>query len=538
MISLDVHHDTEFMAAAHPLEIELKLALPPGQAEAFRKSVERRHGVGPRHTLVTRYFDTSDFDLSERGVALRVRRSGRRWLQTLKTAAVSQGGLSRRVEFEMPVAGGVPDWTRFPPETHDYLPEALRAQVRPLFETRFDRTAWQITAENGARIEVALDVGAICTLEDEARSAGCGSAAARRLELCEIELELKAGEPDALFALAIEWAGSFDCIPMDASKAARGLALVRGESPAAVSAHAPVLDAGMRVEEGFAATCQACLEHFQANLHGVLESDDVEYLHQARVALRRLRAALRLYGGVCDLPDELGGALRQLAAALAPARDWDVLCGETLPEIAPHHPDAALWQQSVASLEARRAEVRADMRRALHDARPGRWLLAMQRWLQQQGWRRDGSGHAVSSVRRTAQRAPLEDWARGALEKGEHRIAQRARRFRRASGARRHVLRIAIKRQRYAAEFFGTLFETTGKHHRRRQSRYLEALRTAQDSLGRANDARMAAQLLQDVDAGPGGAFALGWLAAGRALAGAEESAEPVRAVLKAKTYW
>jgi len=541
MISLDVSRDTEFMAAAHPLEIELKLALPPGQVEAFRKKMARRGGgrgtrsAPQQQTLVTRYFDTPDFDLAARGVALRVRQAGEVWLQTLKTASVSQGGLSRRVEFEMPLDGDALAWARFPPEARDYVPEALRAQVRPLFETGFERTTWQVASEDGDRVEVALDLGTIRTLE--AAAALEGEAGERTLPLCEIELELKAGEPDALFALALDWAEAFDCVPLDASKAARGVALVRGEAPGETGATALALDARMRVEEGFAAICQACLEHFQANLHGLLESDEVEFVHQARVALRRLRAALRLYRGICVLPDELVAALRELAAALAPARDWDVLCGETLPTIALRHPDAVLWQKGVATLEARRAAVRAEMHRALRAARPGRWLLAVQRWLQQAGWRSDASGRPLASTQRDAQHAPLEAFARAALDKGERRIARRARKFGKASAARRHALRIAIKRQRYAAEFFEALFDATGKR-RRRRARYVAALREAQDSLGRANDLRTATRLLQDVDAGAAGAFALGWLAAQQAGAGAEQSAGPVRTVLKAKTYW
>ncbi len=542
MISLDVYRDTEFMDPAHPLEIELKLALPPGQVEAFRKKMARRRAakgtrsVPQQQTLVTRYFDTPDFALSALGVALRVRQVGQDWLQTLKTAAASQGGLSRRVEYEMPVEGDFPDWARFPPEAREFVPEALRARLRPVFETRFDRTAWQIAGKNGARIEVALDIGAIRVPQDQSPDAKI-LAGERTVPLCEVELELEAGEPDALFALALEWAEAFDCLPLDASKAARGIALARAEPPAAVRARTLALDAGMRVEEGFAAACQACLEQFQANLHGVFESDDIEYLHQARVALRRLRAALRLYRRACMLPGDLTEALRRITAALAPARDWDVLCGETLPAIAAHFPDAA-WHQGVALLETRRAEVRTRMRSVLHDARPGLWLLAMQRWLLRQGWRADEAGQTAPSPRRDIQRARLKPWARRALDRGQRRIVRRARKFGQASAAERHALRIAIKRQRYAAEFFETLFEGARKRHGRRQARYLAALRTAQDSLGRANDARVAAQSLHDVDAGPGGTFALGWLAAERAGASAGRSARPVRAVLKAKTYW
>src|SRR5574340_361583 len=253
------------MTTSHPQEIELKLALPPGQAEAFMKRMARRRTLKGtsstplRQDLVTRYFDTPTFELSAQGVALRVRRAGRRWLQTLKTEGMRQGGLSVRAEFETPVSGGVLDWARFPPEALAYVPEALREQVGPAFETRFHRTAWLLKGKGGAQIEVALDVGEV-------------RAGERSQPLCEVELELKAGQPDALFALALEWAGAFDCLPFDISKAERGVRLAHGLDVAPVKSVPLTLAAGMSVEEGFAAIVQACLAQFQANLQGVLGS--------------------------------------------------------------------------------------------------------------------------------------------------------------------------------------------------------------------------------------------------------------------------
>src|SRR5512138_588674 len=108
-----------------PHEIELKLSLPPGQIDAFLRRMARRRTAPVEQNLVTLYFDTPDFALSAQGVAVRLRRVGRRWLQTLKTEGVRAGGLSQRVEYEMPVARGALDWARFPPEALAYVPEPL-----------------------------------------------------------------------------------------------------------------------------------------------------------------------------------------------------------------------------------------------------------------------------------------------------------------------------------------------------------------------------------------------------------------------------
>ncbi len=517
------------MTDLHPLEIELKLALPPAQAEAFGKLMARRRLAPQRQTLKTRYFDTPDFALSRQGIALRVRRAGRRWLQTLKTEGERHGGLSQRIEYEMAVTTGAPEWSRFPPAARAWVPEALRAQLAPVFETDFSRTAWLIEGRGGSAIEVALDVGVLRV----------GQASQ---PICEIELELKAGKPDDLFELAQGWAQRFDCLPLDISKAERGVRLAQGQAAAPVKSMPLALDRAVSVEAGFAAMCQDCLAQFQANLPGVLAlhstPDEIEYVHQARVALRRLRAVLRLYRRVCRVPDALRETLRALLAALGPARDWDVLCTETLPAIASRYPDAAAWQTEMRSLAARRGAARAAMQAELGQLHPGAWLLAFQRWLLRHGWRSQPAGGAVPEARRFVQLSALDGWARQALRRGHRPLVRGARAFADLQAAQRHALRIAVKRQRYAAEFFQSLFDVPPPGHRRRQVRYLRVLCDCQDSLGQANDRRVADGLLRTVcaDDGPVVAFALGWLAAQQQADVLSD--ETIGRLKDLKTYW
>lgn len=479
------------MTPQHPVEIELKLALPADQVARFLTIMARRHSVPVQQNLVTRYFDTPDFALSAQGIALRVRKVGRRWLQTLKTEGERQGGLSRRAEYEMEVPNDKPDWSRFPAAAQALVSAALRTQLKPVFETHFSRTAWLLGGHGKAQIEVALDVGEV-------------RAGTRSQPICEIELELKAGKSDALFELALAWETKLDFLPLDVSKAERGVRLARGEIAAPVKSMPVDLRDDMLVEEGFSVIVQSCLAQFQANLPGVLASDDIDYVHQARVALRRLRTALHGFRRVCELPDELLDGVRVLSAALGPVRDWDVLCGETLPTIAPHFSDEGAWQSGLNVLETHRAEARAAMRTELIQARSGAWLLSFQRWLLQQG------GREGSAAQHRVQQSALKAWARRKLRKGSRLIAKNTRVYRQMRPAAQHALRITIKRQRYVAEFFMSLFV------RRRQARYQMALQDAQESLGRSNDCRVASQLLTDVgaDIGSMGDFSRGWLAA------------------------
>ncbi|MFO7543137.1 MAG: CHAD domain-containing protein [Thiobacillus sp.] len=503
------------MTAPTPVEIELKLALPPQQAARFVSLMARRHTAPVRQVLRTRYFDTPDFVLSAQGVALRTRQLGRRWVQTLKTEGERSGGLSRRAEYEMPVSRGTPDWSGFPAEALAWVPVSLRGQLVPVFETRFTRTVWRVATRSGAQIEVALDTG-------EVRA---GKAVQ---PVCEIELELKAGEPDALFVLAESWAQKLDCVPLDVSKAERGVRLALGRHDEPVRSVPVALNGRMTVEAGFAAVVQACLTQFQANLPGVQTSTDIEYVHQARVALRRLRAVLRLIRRVCVPPEALMAGLHALTSALGPARDWDVLCGETLPAIAPSFDDAAVWQQGMDALQSQRASVRKAMQRALTDARPGAWLLACQRWLLQRGWQ------DATQAQRRAQRSPLKPWARKALRKRHRKVVRHAEASGLLHARQLHALRIAIKQQRYAVDFFGSLFG------RCRKGRYQASLQQLQDSLGRANDARMAKVLLTGTaaDTGPMGPFSLGWLSAKQAAVPAAGIAKQLKRFVKRDACW
>lgn len=509
------------MTDPSPVEIELKLALPQHQVAAFRKLMARRRSVPTQQRLVTRYFDTPDFALSAQGVALRVRRVGRRWVQTLKTEGERSGGLSRREEYEMPVSRGVPDWSRFPAEALARVPASLREKLAPVFETHFTRTAWQLKPRGGAHVEVALDVG-------EVRAGNASQ------PICEIELELKAGQPDVLFELAQNWAQKLDCIPQDMSKAERGVRLAHGQHAAPAQPVSLAFNRHTTVEDGFSAIVQACLAQFQANLPGVLADTDIEYVHQARVALRRLRAVLRLYRRVCVLPDELLTGLHALVATLGPTRDWDVLCSETLPEIAPHFADDVVWRQGMEMLESHRADVRSTMRANLIKARPGAWLLDCQRWFLLRGWRVISSEKAVSSARRQVQGSPLKKWARQALRKGHRTIARRAGAGKRLRPEQLHALRIAIKRQRDAADFFKSLFG--GRKH----ARYQTGLHLAQDTLGRANDLRVGRTLMRALRAetGPMGAFVLGWLAAQESVSPSLKIAKRLQRFVKSGACW
>lgn len=436
-----------------PQETELKLWLHPEDAGAFMKHPRLGRARAASQTLHTLYFDTPDFRLAGNGIALRVRRAGNRWVQTLKTEGEQSGGLSRRLELETPAGGPEPDFSLFPRKIVDRLiPPKRRASLTPVYETRFDRTAWNLRAPDGSRVEVALDVGEII-------------AGRRKESLCEVELELKSGSPDALFELAEILAQKILLIPYEPSKAARGARLAADLKSQPVKALSPQLEKKMPVCAGFAAIFRTDLSQLQANLPGLLLEKDPEYCHQARVAIRRLRSAVRLFRKLCPVPESQLAEIAALGDALGKVRDADVFVLETLPRL-----QARLSPEQFGLL-SRRAKAHRRVQReatlaAVHSPVTGACLVSLQRWLIRME-------SASTEVR-------LNRYAAGKLEILFDRVAMSAGNFAHYSADERHALRVQVKRLRYACEHFSTLISL--------KKPFLSGLAELQNSLGMMND--------------------------------------------------
>jgi triphosphatase len=203
------------------IEREIKLALPRDQVEAARRFFESRTGAaGQAVRLENIYFDTPSLTLARAKSALRLRRTPQGWLQTFKTVGVAQNGLHARHEWEMPVAGEALETARLLHECDEAgvataLSEAAGTLIA-LFRTDFTRTLWTLKVE-GSEVEAAIDQGEV-TAEVNGET--------RHAPICEIELELKAGDEAVLHTLAAQLAAELPGLaPDDISKAQRGYRL-------------------------------------------------------------------------------------------------------------------------------------------------------------------------------------------------------------------------------------------------------------------------------------------------------------------------
>jgi inorganic triphosphatase YgiF len=448
-------------------EVELKLALDEvHQARLLRHPLLRQ--AGDRHVTILDniYYDTATLALRRRGISLRLRRRGDTWLRTVKLAGSATAGLSSRPEWEQPY-GGHFDFSDIEQTTlRSWLqrPELL-ARILPVCETRFRRVTWRLPAETGA-VLVTLDRGWVI-------------ADGKREVISEVELELDGAPVQALFRIAGELAERVSLTPAVLSKAERGYRLHSGTMPAPVKAGDIPLSPAMGPFDAFCKIALSCLEHLQQNHHGALHTGDVEYIHQMRVATRRLRAALRLFAPA--LPEALRDGLRQpiatLTRQLGQARDLDVLLGEIVDPVLNAMPGEPRLSALAGNITELRYRVRAEVLAALAAPSYGRMLLGAIEVL-----------HPLTPPLLTT--ATLGEFAATRLRHLCRRLRRLATTARVSNPASLHELSIGIKRLRYALEFFATL--ATDRTLHRLQGR----LAAAQDTLGKLNDLANAGILL------------------------------------------
>ena len=139
----------------------------------------------------------------------------------------------------------------------------------------------------------------------------------------------------------------------------------------------------------------------------------------------------------------------------------------------------------------------AKARDAVASERYRRLVLGAALWLAGGNWSR-----YQDSVRRRRRARPAKDMAREILTKRTKKIVKKIKVLETLDAAHRHRLRIAIKKLRYATEFFDTLF-ATNKKERKALSKVLEKLQTA---MGKLNDIRVHESLVNDIVCQPTGA--------------------------------
>ena len=272
-------------------ETEIKLRVSRETLAALREHplLNKRNKSGwQSRELLNQYFDTPERDLAAAKVALRLRRDGDVVIQTLKTRGQSVAGLSQRNEFEWELPKAKLDLKKLDAECWpEQLADVDKKTIKPLFTTDFTREYAEIAWGRGKAkvvIEAALDLGTVV-------------AGKQKEEICELELELREGEPAALLELAAELAATLPLMPCDISKAERGYRLFDANSYS-LSLAAPQITAEMPLDDAFAAlswhllsSSQRLAEQYRFNGHWRLLQDWVENLAEMRALISSLGQA-------------------------------------------------------------------------------------------------------------------------------------------------------------------------------------------------------------------------------------------------------
>ncbi|MDE1149600.1 MAG: CHAD domain-containing protein [Azospirillaceae bacterium] len=515
-----------------PQEIELKLTASPDGLARLKAAPLLAGARAVTTTLLNTYFDTPDGALRARGVSLRLRHKGAKVLQTLKGPAAARGMALARSEWEIPA----PDGHLVPQAFTDAGALALLDGVdlrslAPVFSNEVKRWTRAVPVSAGMVVEVAIDQGVTRTADG------------REEAIAELELELIIGQDRrVLYDLALALHRVSPLRVELRTKADRGYALADGvpQAPQAVKAAPLELKPEDTVEGALVSVARACLQHMAANEAAVLAGDAVG-VHQMRVAVRRLRSALSLFRAI--LPpaqgDSLKAALKGLADSVGPARAWDVFLEELLAPAAQALPEQESLADLAAAAQGARARGHAAARAAVSGPGYTELLLTLGRWVDGRCWRDEAPAERLAWLAQ-----PLLPFADAVLTRHRHRAAKRGRHFARLDAPARHGVRIALKKLRYAVDFFRGLYGQKGVR------RYLDRLSTLQDALGHLNDVATMDGLIRDLraDLAPtrwagheawemGAGLVLGWHAA-LMIAGEETLCQAVVDFLDAEPFW
>lgn len=471
-------------------ETELKITLDPAGAARLRRSPELAAlRAEPRRTerLVSIYVDTETHALADAGIALRLRRIGRRWVQTIKSRRTAGGaGLFSHDEIEQPAPGGRlvldgPD----PTGVLAAIAEATGdAPLSPVFETRVERMVERLRLPDGGLVELALDRGEVV-------------AGAARAPILEAELELVEGGVASVFALARLLFPAGPVRFAAANKAALGYRLAQTGAPPADGPPRPrnagTLDyaADATVETVARDVFRDCFAQIAQNMVVVARTDAIEGPHQLRVGLRRLRTAFSIFGPTLGeaAVAPLSTAARDLGRLVGALRDLDVLIDEVVGGPASAGLDQPARAALVAALDARREAARAEVRAALAGPQGTGFAFDLLEFVEARGWL------APSDYSQTERLAtPVSELAPRLLGRRLRKALKLGRDIESLDADALHALRKELKKLRYTVETFAPI------HKGKQFSAFLRSLKDMQDTFGSLNDASMAAEALT----GPG----------------------------------
>ena len=465
------------------LETEFKLTGSHADLRAAFDALDG--GPGTLRRLHSTYHDTANHDLWRRGLTLRVRATES--AVTASRAEITlkeEGGANvERREWTVPARAGGLGAYRFPQAVEGQTAGVSEGDLVPRFETDVVRRSKDVCFGD-TRAELSLDTGQI-------------TAAGRRVDLAELEFELVRGTAAAMLAAARQLLGPHRLGVAARSKAARGVALLGAVAPTPKAAN-PAIRAADTVGRAFGKVVGTIAAHLLGNVDAAVAGQDPEGVHQLRVGLRRLRCALLVFGDRAN-PGlvAIDQAARHALGKLGRARDADVFVVETLADRLGERDGEARLESLRRAAEGHRVRAYDDVRRLLVGETFNTLLI-------------DVMATAADPLPLVDEPArPLCRAASATLARRHRKVVRTGAGFATLTAPKRHRVRIAVKKLRYACAYLADVYEPESTEH------YLACLARLQQRLGSANDAIVAVRLADDLAAtsaeGSGAALVRNW---------------------------
>ncbi len=547
-------------------EQELKLHVP----QAARAGVEKEllRGRVTHMRLQAFYFDTPDRDLVRARIALRLRREGNQWVQTLKMPG--ENSLSR-IEINHDRPSPDLDLSVYAGEPFAAVLTKHAGALSICYETDVQRTFRQARTALGL-VELAFDTGLL-------------RAGSLELPISEIEFELKRGELAAVFALGKKWQQAHGLILDVRSKSERGdrLASLNAElnvidaqksehhEPsrrraiaqfwAARTAEDVVLHPKIQPHAALATISAECLDQIirntavlaEVDTAGIYQASGAEHVHQLRVGIRRLRSAWSFFNGIAELPSEdLRTDIKLHFAKLGGTRDDDVLKETLLPVLSAAGQPPLILDDELTPPDTENVVLSRGFQG---------WLLDLLAWTvlpvapvappssittapldvdtpaQKPAPAAQNAPQVAAEVVATASikiQKPLmlKDALVKKLKKWHRRLLQDGLQFDQLDIEPRHELRKRGKKLRYALQFTESLLPAA------RLKTYRKQLATVQDILGEMNDLAVARDRFIGLrDTQPSAWFACGWITS-RLDALTQDACAAFKQLSRTETFW
>ncbi|MBT3358783.1 MAG: CHAD domain-containing protein [Rhodospirillales bacterium] len=471
-------------------------------------------------------FDTADQQLASRNVVIEVRKVDNRYIQSVCATGISLHGVRvRRLHWENPLPTPEPD----PGAVGNADLRALATPspgslLEPVLQCRIHRTIRHLVTPKRRAVNFALENGEFAAGDDNQK-------------FSEIVLDTKSADGAAPFDVALDIHAK---VPLRVATTSREIAALQalGAGPGWRKAVPLDLPQSANVEDTLVHILHHCLDHLMDNEQITRLSDHPEGVHQMRVAMRRMRSALRIFRDVMprEQYERITDEVKWQTKSLADTRDLDVFMDEIVGPVAAAMEGEPAFAVLMKRLSEDRANARTEAREEIADPRFTTFLLETLGWIEGRKWRNRRDAGATALLQR-----PIIELSDSLLSKRFKKVRKQGRVFDTLSAEEKHQLRIDVKKLRYATDFFSSLYG------RERVRGFTTEMQKLQDGLGYMNDVAVARDLVAHLvktssrnTAGPiarAGALVLGWHSFGAEQA-TKTLADDVARLLACKRFW